>query len=205
MIRSDTLFGGAVASSYAAVTHTRVWEQHCARMALSLPLDARLILDIGCGPGNSTAVLPRGAIGGDHSMSMLRLAKPRGVPLVCLDASDLPMRSDSLDAATFHSVLYLLPDARRTLRETSRALRSGGRAILLEPQSGARATLLGLANALPHPRWLFTASLWRTMSTFFGGYSSQELWGLLEEAGLRVLRIEETLGGLGLLAVAEKP
>jgi SAM-dependent methyltransferase len=174
-------------------------------MSTHLPAGARRILDIGCGPGNSTQLLPRGSIGADHAMPMLRLASQRKLPLLCLDAGDLPVRTGSLDAATFHSVLYLLPDAARTLREVSRALRSGGRAIFLEPQSGARATLRGLRHAVRTPRWLVTASLWRTMSTIYGGYTSGELRDLVERAGLRVLRIEEAFGGLGLLAVAEKP
>jgi ubiquinone/menaquinone biosynthesis C-methylase UbiE len=195
----------ALARPYEWVTRTRVWDEHCARMSTHLPPKARRILDLGCGPGNSTQLLPRGAIGADHAMPMLRLASQRGLPLCCLDASSLPVRSASLDAATFHSVLYLLPDAARTLREVSRTLRSGGRAILLEPQSGARATFHGLRHALRTPRWLMTASLWRAVSTIYGGYSVSQLSALLEGAGLRVLRIEEAFGGLGLLAVAEKP
>jgi hypothetical protein len=43
------------------------------------------------------------------------------------------------------------------------------------------------------------------MSAVYGRPTGQSLWSALELAGLRVLRIEETLGGLGLLAVAEKP
>ena len=84
-------------------------------------------------------------------------------------------------------------------------LRPGGRAVLLEPQAGRRATLLGLARALPSPRWALSAMLWRAMSGVYGSPTALSLWSALELAGLRVLRIEETLGGLGLLAVAEKP
>jgi SAM-dependent methyltransferase len=138
---------------------------------------------------------------------MLRRArrrKPR-TPLVCLDAAALPIRSKSLDAVTFHSVLYLLPDQAATLRETARVLRSGGRAVLLEPQAGRRATLFGLARALPSPRWAIIAACWRAMSGLYGRPTAHSLWNALESAGLRVLRIDETLGGLGLLAVAEKP
>ena len=127
------------------------------------------------------------------------------MPLLCLDAIALPVRSGSLDAVTFHSVLYLISDQAAVLRETARVLRPGGRAVLLEPQAGRRATLLGLARALPSPRWALSAMLWRAMSGVYGSPTAQSLWSALELAGLRVLRIEETLGGLGLLAVAEKP
>lgn len=203
MLKSSELFH-AVALPYELITRTRVWEEHCAKMAHELPADSRYVLDVGCGPGNSTVHLPPGSIGGDHALAMLRRARKRGVPLVCLDATALPVRTGSLDAATFHSVLYLLPHRQETLREVSRALRSGGRAVLLEPQRGARATALGLMRSLARPRWALTAALWRGMSAAYGGFSVDELWACLSEAGLRVLRIDEALDGLGLLAVAER-
>lgn len=205
MLRADAFFQ-AMALPYELITRTRVWEEHAAQMALELPAGARHILDVGCGPGNSTAHLPKGAIGGDPALAMLKRAKKRGVVALCLDAAKLPLRDGSLDAATFHSVLYLLPQPDETLREVTRCLRSGGRAVLLEPQRGARAVALGLLRALPTPRWALTASLWRTMSALYGGgFSREQISARLEAAGLRVLRIEEALGGLGLRAVAEKP
>src|SRR5262249_3514652 len=145
------------------------------------------------------------AVGGDFAIPMLKRARRRGVIAVALDAGALPVRSGALDAITFHSVLYLLPDRAAALRETFRALRPGGRAVLLEPQEGLRATVLGMARALPTPRWALTAALWRTMSGAYGRFSADALWATLEGAGLRVEKIEECLGGLGLLAVAEKP
>ena len=206
MVRSSLLFG-AVALPYEMLTRHPVWEQHCARMARELPAGARLILDVGCGPGNSTRQLPAGAIGGDFALSMLRRARRRapGMPLVCLDAGALPVRPGSLDAVTLHSVLYLLPDPRAALREVTRVLRPGGRAVLLEPQAGRRATVFGLVRALPSPRWAVTAAFWRAMSGLYGRSTPESLSRALESAGLRVLRVDETLGGLGLLAVAERP
>jgi ubiquinone/menaquinone biosynthesis C-methylase UbiE len=206
MLRSSAVFQ-AVALPYEMLTRHPIWERNCARMARELPAGARLIVDLGCGPGSSIRQLPPGAIGGDHALSMLRRARRRlpGAPLVCLDAASLPLRTASVDAVTLHSVLYLLPDRAGALREAARVLRPGGRVVLLEPQAGRRATLFGLARALPSPRWLVTAALWRAMSGVYGRSSVESLWTALESAGLRVLRIEETLGGLGLLAVAEKP
>ncbi|HXN40182.1 MAG TPA: class I SAM-dependent methyltransferase [Myxococcaceae bacterium] len=204
MLRSDRFFR-LTAMPYHLLTRHRVWEEHCARMARELPSQASRVLDLGCGPANSTTYLGHGAIGADRAMPMLRLARKRWRNLVCLDAAELPLRSGSLDAVTFHSVLYLLPSRERTLREVVRVLRPGGRAVLLEPREGHVATLLGLARALPSPHWTLTAALWRTMSRAYGRFTPDSLWEALESAKLRVLRIEDALGGPGLLAVAEKP
>jgi SAM-dependent methyltransferase len=205
MLRSSLVFQAA-ALPYELLTRHPIWERNCSRMAGQIPPGARLGLVLGCGPGKSTRKLPSGAIGGDQALAMLRLARRRaqGMPLACLDATALPVRSGSLDAVTLHSVLYLLPDRAAALREITRALRPGGRAILLEPQAGGRATLRGLLRALRSPRWAVTADVWRAMSGLYGRPTAQSLRAALESAGLRVLEIEETLDGLGLLAVAEK-
>ena len=207
-MRSSILFELA-SLPYELLTSAPVWEAHCAQMAAELPAGARLVLDLGCGPGNSTVhlrdAIGAGAIGGDYALPMLRRARRRGLPLACLDAGALPFRSSALDAVTFHSVLYLLADRPAALREVFRVLRPGGRAVLLEPQDGLGKTMLGMARALPDPRWALTALLWRTASRAYGRFTSDTLWAALEGAGLRVSKIEEALGGLGLTAVAEKP
>ena len=209
MLNAGLLFK-AVALPYELVTRHPVWERHCARMATLLPAGARRVLDLGCGPGNSTthlrAAAGAGVVGADYAFPMLRRARKRdgALPLACADASHLPVRSGSLDAVTFHSVLYLLPDQPAALREVLRVLRPGGRAVLLEPQHGSRATWLGLLRALPTPRWAFCALLWRSASRLYGRPSASSLRAALEAAGLRVDSVEETLGGLGLLAVAER-
>ncbi|GAC1347503.1 MAG: hypothetical protein NVSMB23_26880 [Myxococcales bacterium] len=210
MFRSGPFFH-AVALPYELLTRTRVWEDHCAQMARELPAAARRVLDLGCGPGNSTTHLRRaagpGVAGADVAMTMLARARRRepGLPLVCADGTRLPVRSGSLDAVTFHSVLYLLPDRAAALREVARVLRPGGRAVLLEPHAGPRATVLGLARALRSPHWFLTALGWRTMSGAYGRFTAEDLGERLSAAGLRVIKVEEALGGLGLLAVAERP
>src|SRR4051812_21249940 len=80
MFRSESLFD-AVALPYELIPRTAVWERHCARMAAELPAGARLVVDLGCGPGNSTAHLRAsigpGAIGLDPAAAMLRRARRR--------------------------------------------------------------------------------------------------------------------------------
>jgi ubiquinone/menaquinone biosynthesis C-methylase UbiE len=206
MFRSERLFD-AVALPYELITRTAVWERHCARMAAELPAGARLVLDVGCGPGNSTAHLRAsigaGAVGLDPAPAMLRRARRRdgALSLVRGDATALPVRSGALDAVTLHSVLYLLRDRERALREISRALRPGGRAVVFEPRKGSRAAWL---RTLPTPHWALTALLWRTMGGLYGPFTPESLAATLRSAGLRVVKIDEALDGLGLLGVAER-
>ncbi|MFL5277353.1 MAG: class I SAM-dependent methyltransferase [Myxococcales bacterium] len=210
MLSSARLFQ-AVALPYQLVTRHRVWERHCAQMATELPTGARLVVDLGCGPGNSSKHL-RDAVNGtvigiDPAQSMLLLARRRDPRLALLraDGGALPLRDGVADAVTMHSVLYLMADRAAALREVARVLRPGGRALLLEPQhKGAKATLAGLLASLETPAWTLVASLWRTMSSLYGALSAVELSRALEEAGLRVLRVEDAFGGLGMLAVAER-
>jgi ubiquinone/menaquinone biosynthesis C-methylase UbiE len=209
MLRSEQFFQ-AVALPYDLITRQPVWELDCARMASELPPRCRLVVDLGCGPGNSATHL-RASVpvvaGVDRAPAMLRRARRRDPRLLLVqgDARGLPLRDGSVDAITFHSVLYLLPDRAAALRETARVLRPGGRAVLLEPRDELRAAGRGLFRALRRPRWALTALLWRTVSGFYGRFSAGDLRLLLETAGLRVLKVDEALGGLGLLAVAERP
>lgn len=210
MLHSGPFFH-AVARPYELLTRHRVWEEHCAQMARELPPAARRVVDLGCGPGNSTAhlrsAIGAGAIGIDPARAMLARARRRGpdLSLVCADAAHLPVRDGSLDGVTLHSVLYLLPDRRAVLSQVARALRPGGRAALLEPRAGFRTTALGILRALPDPQWALIALGWRTVSRAYGRFDEASLGALLEQAGLRVLKLEPALGGLALLAVAERP
>jgi len=210
MLSSARLFQ-AVALPYQLVTRHPVWERHCARMAADLPDGARVVVDLGCGPGNSAKHLQdavRGTvIAIDPARAMLALARRRDprLALLCADGAALPLRAGTADAVALHSVLYLLPDRAAALREVARVLRPGGRALLLEPQQRTAAGTLGrLVASLDTPLWALVASLWRTMSSVYGALTPKELGHALEEAGLRVLRLEDAFRGLGMLAVAER-
>jgi ubiquinone/menaquinone biosynthesis C-methylase UbiE len=209
MLRSD-LFFQAVALPYDLVTRHPVWERDCARMAAELPARCRRVADIGCGPGNSATQLRdkvASVVAVDPAPAMLRLARRRDARLALVrgDAGRLPLRGASVDAVTLHSVLYLLPDRTAALSEIVRVLRPGGRVILLEPREAPGATRKGLRRALRRPSWAVAAVLWRVVSGWYGRLAAEELRELLEHAGLRVLKIDEALDGMGLFGVAERP
>ncbi len=207
------------AEVYGWFTAQPAWRASCARLAERVASgEPRRIVDLGCGPGVSTFALARhrpGAlvVGFDVAPRMLREAcrRQRRVGLghariawVLADSARLPLRDGSVDALTGHSFLYLVHDRDRTLAESRRALRPGGQLVLMEPHSRP-ATLQATLRVSRDVRHLVSVSLWRPFSRFHGRFSSASLASTLEGAGFRRPEMDEVLGGLGLLASAERP
>src|SRR5438067_11786113 len=107
MLRSSAVFD-ALALPYDLLTRHPVWQRHRERMAQELTEGARHVLDLGCGPGISTANLPAATVGGRSPIPMLRRARRHHpqLPLLALDAAPLPVRSDPLHEVPQHSALY---------------------------------------------------------------------------------------------------
>ena len=208
------------ADVYDWFTAQAAWRASCGRLAVHLPATpgrTPRVADLGCGPGVSTIELarlrPDGlVVGVDVAPRMLaragrRLAaarRPGRVGWVLGDVTRLPFASESLDGLTGHSFLYLLPDRPAALAEMLRVLRMGGRLVLMEPSSRP-ATLRGVLRVSRDPRHLLAVGLWRPFSRFHGRFSAASLRATLERAGFVRCEVEETLGGLGLLAWADKP
>jgi ubiquinone/menaquinone biosynthesis C-methylase UbiE len=207
------------ADIYGWFTAQAAWRASCARLAEHLPAGDRLrVADLGCGPGVSAIELARRRpgdliIGLDVSPRMLAVARrrlasarlPAGhVHWVRGDAARLPFGTGSLDALTGHSFLYLLPEREAALAESLRVLQPGGRLVLMEPNArpATAAQVLGVSR---DPRHLVSVGLWRPFSRFHGRFTAASLTATLEGAGFVSCRVEEVLGGLGLMAWAEKP
>lgn len=91
----------------------------------------KAVLEIGCGSGIGLEHLrgvARSLVGGDVSEVNLREARHHvpDVPVVALDALDLPLSDTSMDTVLMLEVIYYLPDLRRALTECRRVLRPGG-------------------------------------------------------------------------------
>lgn len=101
-------------------------------------LDARhgeRVLDLGCGTGRHLRRLDRAgvrAVGADFSLGMLRVAR-RHLPRARLVGADLqrglPFAGARFDAALCSLVGEHLDDLHRTMRDTARAVRPGGRLV----------------------------------------------------------------------------
>jgi ubiquinone/menaquinone biosynthesis C-methylase UbiE len=207
------------AEFYSWFTNQTVWRGSCGSLADRLPSDGTpLVGDLGCGPGVSAIELARRLpsariVALDIAPRMLREARrrlrgarvpPGRIHLVLGTAARLPFPSDSFDALTGHSFLYLVPDRQAVLAECLRVLRPGGRLVLMEPNERP-ARLDAVLRLARDPRHLVSVSLWRPFSRFHGRFTPDSLASTLTSAGFADCRVEETLGGLGLLASADKP
>jgi ubiquinone/menaquinone biosynthesis C-methylase UbiE len=134
-----------------------------------LPADAT-VLDMGCGPGVSTALLaekgrPRLVAAFDFDASMVERARQRlrgdpRVGLLVADAARMPFPDGLFDAVFVLGVVHHIPEWRTALREVARVLKAGGRFGFAEP---SRRHLMRVYRLLPHAREsMFSVEEWRS-------------------------------------------
>ncbi len=91
--------------------------------------DGKVVVDIGCGPGNLYASLrgkPSVLIGVDVAYGALEMAKQLGyLPLVA-DAQNLPLISGFADIVAVNATLHHCEDMTQALAEAARLVRPGG-------------------------------------------------------------------------------
>jgi ubiquinone/menaquinone biosynthesis C-methylase UbiE len=92
----------------------------------------KIVVDIGCGPGNVYAALkecmgtPHLMIGVDVSAGGLKTAESLGYTPVLADAQDLPFIDGFADIVTLNATLHHCDDMEKVLREAARLVRPGG-------------------------------------------------------------------------------
>ena len=141
----------------------------------------RVIGDLGCGSGTlSEALAPfvRRVVAVDDSEAMLGEARERlnrfdNVELRHGALESLPLEDASLDAATLVLVLHHLPDPDEAVREVARALRPGGRLLIVD--------------MLPHDRQEYR----QQMGHVWMGFSAEQIEQMLERAGFTEMRFLE--------------
>lgn len=169
----------AHAADWSRIRALHVPEAKVEAAVLDLLGDARIdsILDLGTGTGRMLEMLaPRAvrAIGLDVSPAMLSIARvnldaagQRHVQLRQGDAYALPSDLQRFDLVILHQVLHYLDDPARAVREAARALKPGGRLVIVDfaPHDEER-----LRSEHAHRRL---------------GFAKAEVDGYLSEAGLR--------------------
>lgn len=124
--------------------------------------DGRVVVDVGCGPGNVAAALagrPRLLLGVDVAEASLRIARRFGYVPILADAQNLPLRSGIADLVVLNATLHHCDDMARVLREAARLLRPGGWLISDNDHQLQATDFRGPARALfearlPLNRWL---------------------------------------------------
>jgi ubiquinone/menaquinone biosynthesis C-methylase UbiE len=134
------------------------------------------VLDLGTGTGRMIgllAPLSTRAVGVDTSHAMLSVARANldkaGLKNVQLRQGDiyaLPVERNIYDVVLIHQVLHYLDDPARAIREASRALRPGGRLVVVD--------------FAPHTH----ESLRETQAHRRLGFAREEVEAMLAEAGL---------------------
>jgi ArsR family transcriptional regulator len=137
-----------------------------------------IVGDLGCGTGGMTAALApfvKRVIAVDASAAMLQAARKRlqsydNVELRRGDLEALPIDDARLDAATLALVLHHVPEPDRALSEVARALKPGGRILLVD--------------MLPHDR----ESYRQQMGHVWLGFSEDHIRRVLTDAGFDGIR-----------------
>jgi ubiquinone/menaquinone biosynthesis C-methylase UbiE/DNA-binding transcriptional ArsR family regulator len=135
------------------------------------------MLDLGTGTGRLLEMfspLYRRGVGIDMSRDMLAVARANleraGVSNAQVRQGDIlnpPVERDHFDLVTIHQVLHFLDDPQAAIREASRALRAGGRLIIVD---FASHDIESLRDKHAHVRL---------------GFSDEQINGWLKECGLK--------------------
>jgi SAM-dependent methyltransferase len=91
--------------------------------------DDKVVVDIGCGPGNVFATVggkPKLLIGADVSSGALRMAREVGYTPILADAHALPFVSGFADIVVVNAALHHCDDMARVLGEAARLVAPGG-------------------------------------------------------------------------------
>ena len=143
-------------------------------------IDRSLVVgDLGCGTGQLTETIApyvKQVVAVDSSTEMLdaarqRVGGARNVDLRQGDLEGLPIESGELDAAMLSLVLHYSPSPARALAEVGRALRKGGRVLIVE--------------MLPHDRQEYQ----QQMGHVWLGFSEKQIGKFLSDAGFSDVRM----------------
>ena len=95
--------------------------------------DGKIVVDIGCGPGNIYATLggsPQTLIGVDVARGSLEMAQQLGYIPLLADAHSLPLISEFADLVAVNATLHHCEDMVQVLREVARLVRPGGMLVI---------------------------------------------------------------------------
>jgi ubiquinone/menaquinone biosynthesis C-methylase UbiE len=140
-------------------------------------LDDKIIVDIGCGPGNIFASLkgnPKLLIGVDVAPVSLKMAAKLGYLPVLADATNLPFNSGFADIVTLNAALHHCDDMEAVLKEAARLVKPGGLLISDHDPQLTAWDYRGIAKLLWNGRLIW----YKIAGHGFHKTNNQQYWGL---------------------------
>ncbi|MVN22015.1 methyltransferase domain-containing protein [Mucilaginibacter sp. HMF7410] len=137
----------------------------------------KVVVDIGCGPGNIYATLqgkPKHLIGVDVAPQSLKLAAKLGYTTILADANNLPFKSGIADVVTLNATLHHCENMDSVLKEAARLVKPGGILVTDHDPQYSAWNYKGIAMALWQARLLY----YRIIGQGFHKSAEQQKWGL---------------------------
>ncbi|QJD96962.1 class I SAM-dependent methyltransferase [Mucilaginibacter robiniae] len=137
----------------------------------------KVVIDIGCGPGNIFATLqgkPKHLIGVDVAPKSLELAGNLGYTPVLADANNLPFKSEIADIVVLNAALHHSENMDSVLKEAARLVKPGGVLVTDHDPQHSAWNYKGVGMLLWQARLLY----YRLTGYSFHKSAEQQKWAL---------------------------
>jgi SAM-dependent methyltransferase len=136
--------------------------------------DGKVVVDLGCGPGNLLARLggrPKVAIGVDIAVNALKVARGHGYVPLLADVHRVPLRDGCADIVIANATLHHCDDMAQVLAEAARLVKPGGLLITDQDPQVTAWRFRGLGFLLHHAKYsplfpLFRMLVGRPLATW---------------------------------------